>query len=130
MRKLLVLGLLLVLCLAACGGESAPAGGESGKGDAAAGEAAFNDVAAPACDSCHSLEPGVDLVGPSLAKAGAEAGTRVSGQSAEAYLRESIVDPNAYVVDGFASNVMPATYAAQLSEQQIEDLVAFMLTLK
>ena len=64
MRKLLVLSLLLVLCLAACGGESAPTAGESGKGDAAAGEAAFNDVATPACGSCHSLEPGVDLVGP------------------------------------------------------------------
>lgn len=130
MPKILILSLILVLCLAACGGESAPTGGETGQGDAAAGKVVFTDAATPACGGCHSLEPGVDLVGPSLAKVGADAGSRVSGQSAGAYLRESVVDPNAHVVEGFASNLMPATYGTQLSEQQIDDLVAYLLTLK
>jgi mono/diheme cytochrome c family protein len=129
-KAALLLALILVVSLAACGGESAPAGSEAGTGDAAAGEKAFAEVSAPACSSCHSLEPDVTLVGPSLDKIGAQAGARVSGESAGEYLRKAVVEPNAFVVEGFAPNLMPGTYATQLSEQQIDDLVAYMLTLK
>jgi sulfur-oxidizing protein SoxX len=131
-RFLLVLALILVLSLAACGGDSSTegGGGAAPAGDAAAGETVFNEVAVPACGTCHSLEPDVVLVGPSLAGIDSRAGSRVSGQSAEDYLHESIVDPNAFVVEGFASGLMPQTYGSALSEQQIEDLVAYMMTLK
>jgi mono/diheme cytochrome c family protein len=123
-----VLLVVSVLGLAACGGgDTAPA---EGPGDAAAGEAVYNDVAAPACGTCHSQEPGVDGVGPSLANIGADAGTRVSGVAAAEYLRRSITDPNADVAEGFVANVMPATYSAQLSEEQLSDLVAYLLSLK
>ena len=123
---LLVTGLLLGL--AACGGgDTAPAGGS---GDAAAGETVFTGVAAPACGTCHSLQPGVDGVGPSLANIGAEAGTRESGVSAEKFLRMSVEDPNADIAEGYAANVMPGTYGSQLSEEQRNDLVAYLLTLK
>jgi cytochrome c2 len=128
MRKLTILLLAaLVLGLAACGAESAPT---AGGGDAAAGEEVFNQVAAPACNTCHSLNPGETLVGPSLAAIGAEAGSRVNGVSAEDYLRRSITEPNTDITAGFAANIMPSTYTGQLTEQQIEDLVAYMLTLK
>lgn len=129
MRRIIsVLITVLVLGLAACGGgETAPA---EGAGDAAAGERVFNEVAAPACGSCHSLETGIDGVGPSLADIGAGAGSRVSGVSAEEYLRRSVTDPNADVAEGFAAGVMPANYDAQLSEQQLNDLVAYLLSLK
>jgi len=138
MRKLMfLLVLILVLSLVACGGEPAPAGGgetapEGGAatGDAAAGEKVFNEISAPACNTCHSLEAGQTVVGPSLATIGAEASSRVSGQSAEDYLSESVTDPNAHVVDGFSANLMPATYKGQLTEEQIADLVAYMMTLK
>jgi mono/diheme cytochrome c family protein len=120
-----LVSLLLLISLAACGGN-----GDTGGGDPAAGETVYNEVASPTCSSCHSLEPGVALVGPSLANIGAEAGERVSGQSAEAYLRESVVDPNAYIVEGFSANIMPANYGTQLTEQQVTDLVAYMLTLQ
>jgi nitric oxide reductase subunit C len=128
MRKwTLFLSLILVLGLVACGGN----GGETaGEGDVSAGKTVFEQTAAPACNTCHSLEAGVDLVGPSLANIGAEAGSRVSGQSAEEYLRESVVSPNAHIVEGFGSNLMPQNYGTQLSEQQIDDLVAYMLSLK
>ncbi len=126
MRKLFVLLAVLALSLAACGGDS----GSAGSGDAAAGEQVFTKTAAPACNTCHSLQPGQDLVGPSLAAIGAKAGARVSGQSAQEYLQESVVDPNAYLVDGYTANIMPNVYGSQLSEQQIQDLVAYMLSLK
>jgi hypothetical protein len=69
------------------------------------------------------------MVGPSLAKAGSDAASRVSGKSAEEYLNASIVTPNEYVVEGFSANIMPAQYGTELSEQQIKDLVAYLVTL-
>ena len=130
-RFLLVLALILLLSLAACGGDSSTegGGGAAPAGDAAAGETVFNEVAVPACGTCHSLEPDVVLVGPSLAGIGNQAGSRVSGQSAADYLRESIVDPDAYMVEGFGPGIMPSTYATQLSDEQIADLVAYLMTL-
>jgi mono/diheme cytochrome c family protein len=130
MRKLVFL-LILVLAfgLAACGG-NAEAPAATGGGDAGAGEVVFAEASVPACNTCHSLEPGVTLVGPSLATIGAEAGSRVPDVSAADYLRKSITDPDSTVVEGFASGLMPQGYEAQLTEEQIEDLVAYMLTLK
>lgn len=83
-----------------------------------------------ACRTCHSLEPGVTLVGPSFAGIAGRAGTRVPGMSAEAYLYQSIVDPDAYVVEGFKKGQMVRDTAQRLTDAQIRDLVAFLLTLK
>jgi len=136
MRKpMFILALILVVSLAACGGGSAPAGeeGEPAGGDVGAGEALFaqSSVGTQAgCTTCHSLEPGVTLVGPSVANIGAEAGSRVSGVSAEDYLRQSILEPNAYVVEGFGEGIMPGGYGDELSEQQLNDLVAYLQSLK
>jgi len=129
MRKtMLLVSMILIASLVACGGEGGT-GGEGSTGDAAAGETVYSQVASPACNTCHSLDPGVTLVGPSLANIGADAGTRVEGMSAEEYLRESIVEPDAHIVEGFTPGIMPSTYNTQLSEQQINDLVAYLLTL-
>jgi hypothetical protein len=72
----------------------------------------------------------VILVGPSLADIGSQADKRVSGLSAQEYLRQSIVDPNAYTLEGFAANVMPMVWSDELTEEQVDDLIAFLLTLK
>ena len=138
MRKVAVLLVLLLMLslVVACGGDSAPAeeaGGETAAGDAAAGQQIFEQSMAGSltgCAACHSLEPGVDLVGPSLANIGAEAGSRVSGTSAEAYMRQSIVEPNAHIVEGYGEGIMPAGYGDQLSEGELNDLVAYLLSLK
>jgi hypothetical protein len=47
--------------------------------------------------------------------------------SAEEYLRESIVDPAAYIVEGYPDG-MPKAYKILLSEEDIDNLVAFLLT--
>jgi hypothetical protein len=49
--------------------------------------------------------------------------------SAEEYLRQSISDPNAYVVEGFPASVMPNTYVKDLTEEDIHNLVAYMLSM-
>lgn len=96
------------------------AAAERPAGDAANGETLF----ASACSGCHMEQEGV---GPALPGMGERAAERVEGQSAEDYLHESIVDPGAYVVEGY-QNIMPNTYTEQFDEQEIADLVAYMLT--
>lgn len=135
MRKLfLILTFASVLGLVACGGGGDEGSGGTGvAGNASAGEALFAQTlidTQPGCITCHPLEPGVSTVGPSVANIGAEAGSRVSGESAADYLRSSIVEPQAYVVEGFSAGIMPATYGDVLTEQQINDLVAYLLSLK
>lgn len=103
-----------------------------GVGDPASGEALFKQsmiAGAPGCSTCHSLQPGVRMVGPSMADAGTVAAA-VEGMSAEAYLRESIVEPDAQVTEGFTPGLMFQDYGDRLSQEQINDLVAFLLTQK
>jgi hypothetical protein len=50
--------------------------------------------------------------------------------SAEEYIRESILTPDAYVVEGFQEGDMYQTFGEELSEQQIADLIAYALTEK
>lgn len=142
-KTLLVLLLSLVLALAACGGggndtaEQPPAGGDdvAAIGDAANGERLFSQATigannAPGCITCHSLEPDVVIVGPSQAGLATRAQSRVAGMSAADYIHQSIVEPNAYIVEGFAEGLMYQNYGTDLTEQEINDLVAYTLTLE
>ncbi len=123
--------LILVLTsflLAACGG-----GGGDGGVSTDAGEALFNQSVigtTPGCKTCHSLEPGAVIVGPSLAGIASVAASRVSGESAEDYLLQSILEPDVYLVEGYPAGVMPHVWRDQLSEDQISSLVDYLLTLK
>jgi cytochrome c551/c552 len=131
--KLLVL-LGLLFGLAACGsGTASESGTGAGAGDPEAGEALYAQQligTQPGCMTCHSLEPDVVMVGPSLSTIGSVAGSRVSGLSAEEYLRQSILEPDAYLVEGFGAGLMPASLAGELTEQQVSDIVAYMLLLR
>ncbi len=82
------------------------------------------------CEICHSVEPGRVLVGPSLAGVASIAGSRVSGLTAAEYLRASIIDPDAYVVEGFRAGQMLPIYEEQLTPDEIDALVDYLLTLE
>jgi hypothetical protein len=69
-------------------------------------------------------------VGPSHANLAVTAETVVPGKSAEDYLRESIIEPDAHITEGFTAGIMYQNYGKDLSEQEINDLVAYLLTLK
>ena len=133
-RKMLAWGvvcLTLAAFIASCG--APPTAQPAATGDPAAGEALFKQAtigSAPSCSVCHSTEPGQTGVGPSLAGVASRAGQRVPGQSAEDYLRQSILNPNAYIVPGYAPNGMYQDFAKVLTDKQVNDLVAYLLTLK
>jgi nitric oxide reductase subunit C len=109
-------------------------------GPAERGRATFEGKGA--CASCHSLSEGATLVGPSLAGIASRAGPRVqepeytgAARSAEEYLRESVLEPNAYVVAGErygapGASLMPSHYASLLAPSELDDLVAFLATQK
>ncbi len=82
------------------------------------------------CRICHSLDEGVVLVGPSLNGVATRAPTRIAGMTAEEYIRQSILDPNAYVVDGFPAGQMLQNFEELLTAEDIDNLVAFLLTLE
>lgn len=81
------------------------------------------------CQICHSVRPGEDGVGPSLASVGLSAAERVVGLGAEEYLRMSILDPDAYVVDGYPAGQMLDVYSERLTDDELDALVAYLLSL-
>jgi len=113
------------LALAACGGAGA-AGPPTMTPLEARGQVEFKLV----CSRCHATIPNSVVVGPSLAGIADRAGSRVAGVDAETYLRNSILTPDAYVVEGYASGVMPPDLAQDLTEEDIDALVAYLLTLR
>lgn len=81
------------------------------------------------CQVCHSAEPGDNGVGPTLYGVASRAGDRVEGLTAELYLRQSILLPDQYIVDGWPSGQMLPIYLDRLSEQELDALVTYLLTL-
>lgn len=99
-------------------------------GDVASGAALFANVPGNApCSSCHYVDSDQMLVGPGMLGVGERAGERVSGEDAAEYLRNSILHPNDHVVEGYPAQVMPQNYGDSLSEEDINDLIAYMLSL-
>lgn len=81
------------------------------------------------CAGCHALEPDTIVIGPSLAGVGTRAETRMDGYDARAYIETSILNPSAYIVEGF-NDVMPKNFAKDLTSADFDALVTFLLTLK
>lgn len=87
---------------------------------------------AMACIGCHNLnEPQTDTnrgpVGPNMANLNEIAPNRVAGMDAETYVHTSIINPGAYVVEGYVNGIMPANLAEKMSEEEINALVLWLL---
>lgn len=114
------------------------AGGEN---PIALGERVFRS-ATPACTACHSIAPGVNLAGPSLAglverTAPLLASAAYKGKATDVagYIRESVRTPSAHLVPGamYSANgvsFMPNTYGKDLTPEQIDQLAAYLTSLK
>jgi cytochrome c oxidase subunit II len=102
---------------------AAPAGGGGGGGGgggAMAGKTVFTQSAQPACASCHTLADAgaTGTTGPDLGKV-------LKGKD-EAFIRQSIVQPNAVIAKGYQPNIMPPIYGSTLSKQDLDALVAYL----
>ena len=96
-------------------------------GDPKAGAAVFMTKT---CSVCHAVKKikAEGTIGPSLDKIGTIAAKRVKGQSAEVYLRKSILEPNAYITPGYQP-FMPEL-GPTMTDKEFRDLLAFLKSLK
>ncbi len=118
--------LLCLLFLAACGGETETAPPTPTLSpQVQMGKQVFSRN----CGSCHSTTPDTIIVGPSLAGVATRAETRVDGFDAYTYLITSVMQPDAYLVQGF-ENLMPNNLSKQLTGEELDAVVAYLQTLK
>jgi cytochrome c oxidase subunit 2 len=78
------------------------------------------------CSGCHTVAGVAEFasIGPDLTRLDEAAGDRVTGMSATAYVTQSILQPEAFTVDGYGVGVMPTF---ELSDAELEALVRFLL---
>jgi nitric oxide reductase subunit C len=118
-----------------------PATGSASDDPISLGQEVFH-APSPGCFACHSTAPAVQMVGPSMAGVGERAEALVaspdytgSATDAESYIRESLMDPNAFLVPGptFSAggiSFMPQNVEDLLTPEEIDQLVAYLLTLR
>jgi mono/diheme cytochrome c family protein len=122
----------VALLLAGCGsgkvvgpfpGGTIPKAAPAPTGNPTAGKAVF---ASSGCGACHTLTAAgaTGKIGPDLDDLTTEASK--AGEALEAFIKESIVAPSAYIAPGYHDGIMPSTFGTSLTPQQLADLVAFL----
>lgn len=81
------------------------------------------------CIGCHVVDPNVKMAGPTWHNLATVAATRVEGQSAALYLYHSIANPNDYLVEGYPAGLMVQTFSSTLSDQEMADILVYLLSL-
>jgi len=114
----------LLFALAGCG-DSPPQPTPALDPAAAKGQQVFKQ----SCGACHALSPDTIVVGPSLAGVATRASARAPDLDARQYLELSILKPDATIVQGY-SDVMPRNFGKKLTGEELDTLVAFLLTLE
>jgi mono/diheme cytochrome c family protein len=96
----------------------------AGLAQAKTGEQIFT---AAGCAGCHTFGPAGSngTIGPDLDDLQAAATKYAKGQTPEEYVRESIVQPDAFLVPGFG-NAMPS-FEGRLTDEQIQTLTDYLL---
>jgi len=91
--------------------------------DPANAEAAIQRYGCPACHRAGA-ENGIAPSWEGIAERAAE---RRPPMPADAYLYESIIHPEAYLVDGYPNSMVP-NFGSRVSDQELGDIIAYLLT--
>jgi cytochrome c oxidase subunit 2 len=97
---------------------------QPGGGGGTAGAVIFTNNG---CGACHTFKPvpaATGKVGPDLDNLSVSA--KAAGQDLLAFVKQSIVDPNAVVAKGFQPGVMPGTFGTTIPPKQLNLLVAYI----
>jgi cytochrome c oxidase subunit 2 len=97
------------------------ASGGGGGGGQAAGPSGEQIFTSAGCAGCHTLKAAgaTAKVGPDLGKLGSSANA--------AFIRKSIVDPNAEITKGYSADIMPKDFGTKLSKEELDALVKYLL---
>lgn len=98
---------------------TAPAGASDGQ-LTAMGRSVF--TGSGGCGACHTLAAAgtTGQVGPNLDR------FLRGAKHTQAFIRQSIVAPNAYIEGGFGANIMPGNFSTSLTKDEINALVTFL----
>jgi cytochrome c5 len=79
------------------------------------------------CSACHTFKAAgaSGKVGPDLDTA-PEKDAKTAKMPLAAFVKQSIVSPNAFISPGFPKGVMPTDFASSLGSKKIDELVAFI----
>jgi mono/diheme cytochrome c family protein len=92
-------------------------------GNAARGETLFREHPVASCVRCHQVGGEGGVVGPAL--------DDIAKRQNAAYIRESLIDPQAAIAKGYPAQVSPMPpFGVLLPAQDVEDLIAYLMTLK
>jgi cytochrome c oxidase subunit 2 len=83
------------------------------------------------CQSCHSPD-GMSSPGPTWEHLFGAMRKFVGGAPVRCdreYLRESILNPNAKIVEGYPPGMMPDNYSQKLSDEQLHALIEYIISL-
>jgi cytochrome c oxidase subunit II len=101
------------------GGQATPTPEAGGGGGTAAGKTVFT-AQQNGCGGCHTLKDA-----GATGKVGPDLDTVLKGKD-ETFIRESIVDPNKEIADGYSANIMPPNFGQTLQPAQLDALVKYL----
>lgn len=89
---------------------------------------------AAGCGGCHGQDANPAISGPDLAGIAGFGAERMPDLTAEEYIRLSIVAPSAFLAPecptGACPDIMPKDYGDRLSQEQLDALVRYLLSLQ
>lgn len=70
------------------------------------------------CVGCHAINGEGGAVGPDL--------TNIHAEQGPDYIRQSILQPNAVIAEGFQPDIMPKNFGERMTDENIDDVIAYL----
>ena len=129
MRLWIVFATVFLLVLTACGGPAESETAVPTSPPLTEEQARGRKVFETHCGACHSIIPDTVIVGPSMHGIASRADTQNPKQDGRTYLYTAILKPGDFLVDGY-DDLMPTTFGKQLTGEELDAVVAYLMTLE